>query len=99
MRSILTALCSTLGTLGNLYAVPADFPIVAEDLAVSLFARDPIVRNPCALTFDSQGRPCVGMGPQYRSPDPDTEPDSVWILKDQDKDETQTFQFSLGTPF
>ena len=99
MRSILTALCSTLGTLGNLCAVPADFPIVAEDLAVSLFARDPIVRNPCSLTFDSQGRPCVGMGPQYRSPDPDTEPDSVWILKDQDKDGLVDARHKFATGF
>ena len=99
MRSILTALCSALGTLGNLCAVPADFPIVAEDLAISLFARDPVVRNPCALTFDSQGRPCVGMGPQYRSPDADTEPDSVWILKDTDKDGLADARHMFATGF
>ena len=63
-----------------------DFPIVPEDFQVSLFARDPIVRNPCAITFDAKGRLCVGMGPQYRSPKPDTKPDSVWIITDEDSD-------------
>lgn len=62
------------------------FPIVPDDVAVSLFARDPLVRNPCALAFDAQGRLCVGMGPQYRSPKPDTPGDSVWILLDEDRD-------------
>ena len=28
----------------------------------------------------------VGMGPQYRSPKPDTKGDSVWILIDEDHD-------------
>ena len=63
-----------------------DFPIVPEDFQVSLFARDPIVRNPCAITFDAKGRLCVGMGPQYRSPKPDTKPDSVWIITDEDSE-------------
>ena len=64
----------------------ADFPIVAEDLKVKLFAREPLVRNPCAITFDAKGRLCVGMGPQYRKPKPDTPGDSVWILLDDNND-------------
>lgn len=62
------------------------FPIVPDDIEVTLFARDPLVRNPCAIAFDARGRLCVGMGPQYRSPTPDTAGDSVWILVDEDAD-------------
>ena len=62
-----------------------DFPIVPDDMEVALFASDPLVRNPCAITFDAKGRLCVGMGPQYRKPKPDTPGDSVWILLDEDK--------------
>ncbi len=57
-----------------------------EGVEATLFARDPLVRNPCAITFDSQGRVTVGMGPQYRKPEPDTPPDSVYILTDTDGD-------------
>lgn len=75
---------------GLLIAFPAsaaeDFPIVPDDFDVSLFAREPLVRNPCALTFDAKGRLCVGMGPQYRAPKPETPGDSVWILIDEDND-------------
>ena len=67
-------------------AAPADFPLVAEGLQVKLFAREPLVRNPCAITFDAKGRLCVGMGPQYRNPTPDTPGDSVWILLDKNHD-------------
>lgn len=67
-------------------AAQEDYPIPAGDVEVKLFAREPLVRNPCAITFDSRGRPCVGMGPQYRSPKPDTPGDSVWILLDEDGD-------------
>ena len=75
-----------------------DFPIVPEDFQVSLFARDPIIRNPCAITFDAKGRLCVGMGPQYRSPKPDTKPDSVWIITDEDSDgkAEKRHQFATG---
>jgi putative membrane-bound dehydrogenase-like protein len=62
------------------------FPIVPDDLETSLFARDPLVRNPCAMAFDAKGRLCVGMGPQYRNPRPDTPGDSVFILIDEDRD-------------
>ena len=47
-------------------AAADDYPIPAGDVEVKLFAREPLVRNPCAITFDARGRPCVGMGPQYR---------------------------------
>lgn len=75
-----------------------DFPVVADDFEVSLFARDPIVRNPCAIAFDAQGRLCVGMGPQYRAPAPDTPGDSVWLITDEDGDGVadQRHQFATG---
>lgn len=75
-----------------------DFPVVSSDFQVSLFAKDPLVRNPCAITFDDLGRLFVGMGPQYRSPTPDIPPDSVWIVTDEDGDGTadQRQQFATG---
>ena len=56
--------------------------MVSDDLEVKLFAREPLVRNPCAIAFDAKGRLCVGMGPQYRTPKLETAGDSVWILLD-----------------
>ncbi len=74
------------------------FPIVDSDLKVSLFAEDPLVRNPCALTFDSKGRLFVGMGPQYRKPKPETGGDSVWLMLDDDEDgkADRRIQFATG---
>ena len=77
----------------------ASFPLVPDDVAVSLFARDPLVRNPCAMAFDSKGRLCVGMGPQYRSPKPDTPGDSVWILLDDDQDGVAEARHEFATGF
>lgn len=77
----------------------ADFPLIADDLEVSLFARDPIVRNPCVITFDAKGRLCVGMGPQYRAPAPDTPPDSVWIVIDTDGDGVAETRKEFATGF
>jgi putative membrane-bound dehydrogenase-like protein len=67
---------------------PADdlLPLVPAGFKVELFAREPLVRNPCAIAFDSRGRLFVGQGPQYRSPKPDTPGDTVVILIDQDGD-------------
>ena len=61
-------------------------PAVPAPLQAALYARDPLVRNPCALVFDAQGRLFVGYGPQYRSPKPDTPGDSIAILLDTDGD-------------
>jgi putative membrane-bound dehydrogenase-like protein len=76
-----------------------DFPIVPDDLEVALFARDPLVRNPCTITFDAKGRLCVGMGPQYRAPSPDTPPDSVWILTDDNGDGVAEKRKKFATGF
>lgn len=76
-----------------------DFPMVPRDVDVMLFAQEPLVRNPCALAFDSQGRLCVGMGPQYRKPKPDTPGDSVWILLDEDGDGVADGRKEFATGF
>lgn len=61
-------------------------PRIAEEFEISLFAREPMVRNPCSIAFDAQGRMFVSHGPQYRNPTPDTPPDSVVILEDTNGD-------------
>lgn len=70
-------------------------PTVPSGFEVSFFAREPLVRQPCSLAFDSRGRLCVGMGPQYRNPKPETPGDSVvWVLDtdgDGRADRTQVF--------
>src|SRR5262245_37076220 len=75
------------------------FPIIPDDLQVALFAKDPLVRNPCAMAFDAKGRLCVGMGPQYRNPRPETPGDSVLILIDEDRDGKADFRKEFATGF
>ena len=75
------------------------FPIVPDDFNVSLFAQDPLVRNPCAITFDKKGRLCVGMGPQYRKPKPETKGDSVWIILDEDGDNKADSRIEFASGF
>ena len=75
------------------------FPIVPNDFNVSLFAQEPLVRNPCAITFDKQGRLCVGMGPQYRKPKPETKGDSVWIILDEDGDNKADSRIEFASGF
>lgn len=53
---------------------------------MKLFAREPIVRQPCSMAFDAKGRLFIGMGPQYRNPTPNTPGDSVVMLEDTDGD-------------
>lgn len=59
---------------------------VPEGFHVSVYARDPMVRNPCAMAFDHQGRLFLGQGPQYRKPKPETKTDRVTLLIDTDDD-------------
>lgn len=59
---------------------------VPEGFHVSVYARDPLVRNPCAMAFDHRGRLFLGQGPQYRKPKPETETDRVTLLIDTDDD-------------
>lgn len=70
-------------------------PVVPDGFVISVFAREPLVRQPCSMAFDARGRLCVGMGPQYRNPTPDTPGDSVVLVLDADgdgrADRTKTF--------
>ncbi len=73
-------------------------PTVPPGFEITTFARDPLVRQPCSMAFDLQGRLCVGMGPQYRNPTPKTPGDSVvWVLDtDGDGKADQTKVFATG---
>lgn len=73
-------------------------PTVPPGFEVSFFAREPLVRQPCSMAFDARGRLCVGMGPQYRNPQPATPGDSVVLVLDTDGDGTadQTRTFATG---
>ena len=85
-----TSPATTTAQPGNLFDPgPADLdalPEVPPGFRVTFFAREPLVRNPCAMAFDAKGRLCVGMGPQYRKPTPDTPGDRVVLLIDADND-------------
>jgi len=61
-------------------------PTVPPGFDISFFAREPLVRQPCSMAFDAKGRLCVGMGPQYRSPKPETPGDSVVLVLDDNGD-------------
>jgi len=61
-------------------------PQVPDGFEVTMFAREPLVRNPCSIAFDARGRMFVGMGPQYRNPKPETPGDRVVIVEDTDGD-------------
>jgi len=61
-------------------------PTVPPGFEVSFFAREPLVRQPCAMAFDARGRLYVGMGPQYRNPKPETPGDTVVLVLDEDGD-------------
>ena len=95
-KSLITLISISFGA-----PLPGDeqLPIISADFKISVFAQDPLVRNPCAITFDQQGRLCVGMGPQYRSPTKDTPGDSVWILSDEDSDGEAESRKQFATGF
>jgi len=61
-------------------------PQVPDGFEIIEFAREPLVRQPCSMAFDQQGRLFVGMGPQYRSPTPETPGDSVVLFLDTNGD-------------
>lgn len=100
--SLLWALMGGLPSMIAAQTPRADplLPTVPAPLRAELFAREPLVRNPCAMVFDARGRLFVGHGPQYRNPKPNTPPDSVIILIDSDgdgiADSTKTFATGLN---
>ncbi len=67
-------------------ADPKALPKVPAEFQVTLFASEPLVRQPCSMAFDERGRLFVGMGPQYRNPTPKTPGDSVVIVQDTNGD-------------
>ena len=73
-------------------------PTVPPGFEITIFAREPLVRQPCSMAFDLQGRLCVGMGPQYRNPTPKTPGDAVvWVLDtDGDGKADRTKIFATG---
>ena len=64
----------------------AGLPQVPSGFKVTVYAKEPLVRNPCAMAFDAQGRLFIGQGPQYRKPKPDSPTDRVTLLIDADQD-------------
>jgi putative membrane-bound dehydrogenase-like protein len=79
--------CAALCPLGlAAEAAKKELPIAPPGIAVTVVAREPLVRNPCAMAFDSRGRLFIGQGPQYRNPKPDTPGDTVVMLVDTDGD-------------
>lgn len=60
-------------SLDLLHTDRESLPTVLPGFELSFFAREPLVRQPCSMAFDAQGRLFVGMGPQYRNPKPDTD--------------------------
>lgn len=76
----------------------AALPKVPDEFTVTLFASEPMVRQPCSMAFDERGRLFVGMGPQYRNPTPETPGDSVVIVQDTDGDgrADETKEFATG---
>ncbi len=93
---VIFSLCSYIFVFGTVNLTVAQFddrnadrealPTVPRGFEVSLFAREPLVRQPCSMAFDAKGRLFVGMGPQYRNPTPETPGDSVVIVSDADGD-------------
>ena len=74
-------------------------PEVPSEFEISVYAREPLVRNVCSLAFDERGRMFVSHGPQYRRPTPETPPDSIVIVQDKDGDGTADATHTFATGF
>jgi putative membrane-bound dehydrogenase-like protein len=98
---ILTSLSAAASHAADFNDKQADrdaLPTVPAEFEVTLFAREPLVRQPCSMVFDERGRLFVGMGPQYRNPTPETPGDSVVLVLDTDGDgrADRTKEFATG---
>lgn len=71
---------------GDPDADPEAVPEVPEGFEVTLVAKEPLVRNACAIAFDGRGRMFIGQGPQYRRMKPKSPKDSVYLLVDDNRD-------------
>ena len=102
------AVCLLLAILPSTFAEMDDpladlnaLPTVPPGFEVKVFAREPLVRQPCSMAFDARGRLFIGMGPQYRNPKPDTPGDSVVMLEDTQgtgvADRVKVFATGLNT--
>ncbi len=74
-------------------------PEVPPEFEISVYAKEPLVRNVCSLAFDERGRLFVSHGPQYRRPTPETPPDSIVIVQDKDGDGTADATHTFATGF
>jgi putative membrane-bound dehydrogenase-like protein len=74
-------------------------PRVPDGFSVTMFAREPLLRNASSIAFDARGRMFVSMGPQYRNPTPKTPPDSVLLVKDTDGDGVADQSLTFATGF
>jgi len=85
----------------NLDTDKARFPTLPDGFEISLFASEPLVRNPTCIAFDRRGRAFVAQGPQFRKPKKDTPGDSIKILIDHDDDgiadEAKTFAHGFNS--
>ena len=84
---------------GDPFADLDAFPTVPEGFEITLVAKEPLVRNPCAIAFDGRGRMFIGQGPQYRRMTPETPKDSVYILLDDDGDGVADRRHLFATGF
>lgn len=98
LAAILLGGSSAVADFTDKSADPNALPEVPPEFQVSLFAREPMVRQPCSMAFDEHGRLFVGMGPQYRKPKPETPGDSVVMVLDTDGDgeADKTKEFARG---
>ena len=76
----------TVADSTNLNTDKSKFPSLPPGFEISLFASEPLIRNPTCLAFDRLGRAFVAQGPQFRSPKENTPGDTINILIDHNHD-------------
>ena len=92
---------SAVADTTNLDTDKSGFPTLPEGFEISLFASEPLIRNPTCIAFDRIGRAFVAQGPQFRKPRKDTPGDSIKILIDHNDDgvadEAKTFAHGFNS--